>query len=129
MEQPYLSVIIPSYKEGERIGRNLLEIDKFLKGKSFTYELLVVVDGSPDNTAEVARNYSLQVSNLRVIDNAENHGKGYVVRQGLLEAKGKYRLFLDADGSTSITHLDTFLPQFEEGYDVVMGSRECFSEF
>ena len=109
MEQPYLSVIIPSYKEGERIGRNLLEIDKFLKGKSFTYELLVVVDGSPDNTAEVARNY--------------------VVRQGLLEAKGKYRLFLDADGSTSITHLDTFLPQFEEGYDVVMGSRDIEGSF
>lgn len=129
MEQPYLSVVIPSYKEGERIGRNLLEIDKFLKGKSFTYEIIVVVDGSPDNTAEVAQNYSLQVANLRVVNNTENHGKGYVVRQGLLEAKGKYRLFLDADGSTSITHLDTFLPQFEEGFDVVMGSRDAEGSF
>ena len=89
METPYLSVIIPAYKEGERIGRNLLEIDKYLKGKNFTYEILVVEDGSPDNTAEVARNYALQIPHLRVIDNAENHGKGYVVRQGLLEAKGK----------------------------------------
>ena len=129
MEMPYLSVIIPAYKEGERIGRNLLEIDKYLKGKSYTYEIIVVEDGSPDNTAEVARNYALQIPHLRVIDNTENHGKGYVVRQGLLEAKGKYRVFLDADGSTSITHLDTFLPQLESGYDVVIGSRKSDGSF
>lgn len=129
METPYLSVIIPAYKEGERIGRNLLEIDKYLKGKSFTYEILVVEDGSPDNTAEVARNYALQIPHLRVIDNEENHGKGFVVRQGLLQSKGKYRVFLDADGSTSITHIDTFLPQLEAGYDVVIGSRKIEGSF
>lgn len=120
----YLSVIIPAYKEGERIGRTLLEIDKYLKAKDFSYEILVVVDGSPDNTAEVARNYALQVSNLRVIENPENHGKGYVVRQGLLEAKGRYRLFMDADGSTSITHWDVFHAELEKGYDVVIGDRD-----
>lgn len=129
MEAPYLSVIVPAYKEGERIGRNLLEIDKYLKGKSYTYEIIVVEDGSPDNTAEVARNYALQIPHLRVIDNDENHGKGYVVRQGLLAAKGKYRVFLDADGSTSISHLDTFLPQLEAGYDVVIGSRKIEGSF
>ncbi len=125
MEQkPYLSVIIPAYKEGERIGHNLLEIEKFLSQKDYDYEVLVVVDGSPDNTAEVAGNYSSQVRNLRVIENKENHGKGYVIRQGLLEAKGEYRVFLDADGSTSITHLDKFMTEFENGYDVVIGSRK-----
>lgn len=129
METPYLSVVIPAYKEGERIGRNLLEIDKYLKAKNYTYEIIVVEDGSPDNTAEVARNYSLQIPHLRVIDNPENHGKGYVVRQGLLEAKGKYRVFLDADGSTSISHLDTFLPQLESGYDVIIGSRDIEGAF
>ncbi len=129
METPYLSVVIPAYKEGERIGRNLLEIDKYLKSKSYTYEIVVVVDGSPDNTAEVARNYALQVPCLRVIENTENHGKGYVVRQGLLEAKGKYCVFLDADGSTSITHLETFLPQLEAGCDVVIGSRKAEGSF
>ncbi len=129
MEQPFLSVIIPSYKEGERIGRNLLEIDKHLKGKNFTYEILIIVDGSPDNTAEISRNYALQVPNVRVIENPENHGKGYVVRQGLLEATGQYRLFLDADGSTSITHLDAFLTEFEAGYDVVIGSRDIEGAF
>ena len=124
MERPYLSVLIPAYKEGDRIGRNLTEIDKYLKGKNYSYEIIVIVDGSPDNTAEVARNYAHQVANLRVIENPENHGKGYVVRQGLLEGKGEYRLFLDADGSTSITHLDAFFPEFENGFDVVIGSRD-----
>ncbi|MGK2849173.1 MAG: dolichyl-phosphate beta-glucosyltransferase [Minisyncoccota bacterium] len=124
MEQPFLSVIVPAYKEGERIGRNLLEIDRYLKGKSYTYEILVIVDGSPDNTAEVAHNYSLQIPDLRVINNEQNHGKGYVVRQGLLEAKGKWRLFLDADGSTSITHLDIASSYFDDGYDVIIGSRK-----
>lgn len=127
--QPYLSVIIPAYKEGERIGRNLLEIEKYLSQKDFDYEVLVIVDGSPDNTAEVARNYSAQVKNLRVIDNHENHGKGYVVRQGLLAANGQYRVFLDADGSTSISHLEKFLPEFKNGYDVVIGSRDIEGAF
>jgi dolichyl-phosphate beta-glucosyltransferase len=130
MENPiYLSVIVPSYREGERIGRNLLEIENYLARKNFDYEVIVIVDGSPDNTAQIAQNYSSQVKNLRVIDNKENHGKGYVVRQGLLEAKGKYRVFLDADGSTSITHLEKFLPEFEKGYDVVMGSRDIEGAF
>ena len=127
--QPYLSVIIPAYKEGERIGRNLLEIEKYFNDKNYEWEIVVVVDGSPDNTAEIARNYGNHLRNLRVIENKENHGKGYVVRQGLLEAKGKYRLFLDADGSTSINHLDKFLPEFENGFDVVIGSRDIEGAF
>lgn len=130
MEQnPYLSVVIPAYKEKERIGSNLLEIEKFLAGKNFEYEVIIVVDGSPDNTAEVAQNYSKQVKNLRVISNEVNHGKGYVVRQGLLEAKGKYVVFLDADGSTSITHLEKFLPELEAGADVIVGSRKIKGAF
>jgi dolichyl-phosphate beta-glucosyltransferase len=125
MEQnPYLSVIIPSYKEGKRIGDNLLEIDKYLNSKEYSYEILVVVDGSPDDTAQIAREFQGRVKNLRVIENPENHGKGYVVRQGLLESKGEIRLFLDADGSTSIKHLDTFIPEFKKGNDVVIGSRD-----
>lgn len=127
---PYLSVIVPAYKEGERIGETLLEMEEYFSKKSYTYEILVVVDGSPDNTAEVARNYGSQVKNLRVIENAENHGKGYVVRQGLLEAKGTYRLFTDADGSTAITHLDVFLPEIEkQGHGVVIGSRDIEGAF
>jgi len=127
--QPYLSIVIPAYKEAERIGQNLLEIEKFLASKDFSYEIIVVVDGSPDNTAEIARNYSSQIKNLNVISNPENHGKGYVVRQGLLESKGKYVVFLDADGSTSITHTEKFLPELEKGNDVVIGSRKVKGAF
>lgn len=127
--KPHLSVIIPAYKEGTRIGTNLLEIDKYLNAQNYTYEILVVVDGSPDDTAQIAQSYTNQVENLRVISNPENHGKGYVVRQGLLEAKGELRLFLDADGSTSINHLDTFLPEFEKGFDLVIGSRAIPGSF
>lgn len=130
MEQkPYLSVVIPAYKEKERIGSNLLEIEKFLSAKDFEYEVIIVVDGSPDNTAEVAQNYAKQVKNLRVISNEVNHGKGYVVRQGLLEAKGKYVVFLDADGSTSITHVEKFLPELEAGADLIVGSRKIKGSF
>lgn len=125
----YLSVVVPAYKEKERIGSNLLEIESFLNTKDFVYEVIVVVDGSPDNTAEVAQNYSSQIKNLRVINNKENHGKGYVVRQGLLESKGKYVVFLDADGSTSITHVEKALPELEKGADVVVGSRKIKGAF
>ncbi len=124
MEKIELSIIIPAYKESERIGRNLLEIKKYVEDKKLSYEILVVVDGSPDNTAEIARGFGEQIKNLRIIDNKENHGKGYVVRQGLLEAKGKYRVFLDADGSTSITHMDRALKLLNDGADVVVGSRD-----
>ena len=128
-KQPYLSVVVPAYKEKERIGRNLLEIKSFLESKNYDYEVIVVVDGSPDNTAEVAENYAGQIKNLRVISNKINHGKGFVVRQGLLESKGKYVVFLDADGSTSITHVEKCMSEFEKGFDVVIGSRKVQGAF
>jgi dolichyl-phosphate beta-glucosyltransferase len=127
--QPYLSVVIPAYREAERIGTNLLEMSKFLGSKDFTYEIIVITDGTPDNTAEVVKNYTTQVKNLRLIANPENHGKGFVVRQGLLESKGKYVVFLDADGSTSITHVEKFLPELEKGFDVIVGSRKIKGAF
>jgi dolichyl-phosphate beta-glucosyltransferase len=127
--QPYLSVIIPAYKEGERIGRTLREIEKYFHDVSYDWEVIVIVDGSHDHTSEIAFTYAGRMRNLRVIENRENHGKGYVVRQGLLEANGKIRLFMDADGSTSIDHLDTFLPEFKNGHDVVIGSRNIEGAF
>jgi glycosyltransferase involved in cell wall biosynthesis len=120
---PYLSVIIPCYNEGSVIARNLVEIDKYLGGKKITYEILVIVDGSSDGTADLVRSNQPEVKNLHIIENPENRGKGYAVRQGMLQATGELCLFLDADGSTSITHLDSFLPEFAKGYDVVIGSR------
>lgn len=120
---PYLSVIIPCYNEGKVIGKNLLEIERYLSAQKFSYEILIIVDGSTDGTTEIVRSCKPEVKNLRIIENPQNLGKGYAVRQGLLKATGELRLFLDADGSTSITHLDAFLPEFDQGYDVVIGSR------
>ncbi len=123
-EKIFLSIIIPAYKESKRIESTLAEIKNYMDSKDYVSEVLVVVDGSPDDTAQVAKNYADKIKNLRVLNNPQNHGKGYVVRQGLLEAKGEARLFLDADGSTSISHLDPFLEEMKKGYDVVVGSRK-----
>jgi len=128
-KKPYLSIIVPAYREADRIEKNLLRIKQYLATKDWTYEILIVTDGSPDNTPAVARSFAEKIGNLRVIENKENHGKGYVVRQGLLESKGEIRVFLDADGSTDIDHLETFLPEFSQGFDVVIGSREAKGTF
>lgn len=120
----YLSIIIPAYNEEHRIGDTLLDIHKYLFKQDYDYEIIVVSDGSTDNTGSVVENLKPQVSNLKLIDNKKNCGKGCVVRQGMLEAKGEYRLFMDADNSTTINHLDKFWPYIQEGYDIVIGSIE-----
>jgi glycosyltransferase involved in cell wall biosynthesis len=120
---PKLSVIIPAYKESHRIGATLEAVHAYLSRQAYDYEILVVNDGSPDNTAEVVRGYEGSVARLTLIDNKENHGKGWVVRQGMLEAKGDVRVFMDADNSTKIDEIGAFFPYFEQGYDAVVGSR------
>lgn len=120
----YLSVVIPAYNEEKRVAKTLKEIEKYLKTQSYSWEIVVVSDGSKDNTAQVVRNLFSEIKNLRLIDNKENHGKGYVVRQGMIEAKGKYRVFTDADNSTSIDQVEKMWPEFERGYEVVIGSRD-----
>ncbi|MEK7579877.1 MAG: dolichyl-phosphate beta-glucosyltransferase [Patescibacteria group bacterium] len=126
----YLSVIIPAYNEANRITETLVSIKEYLSSKSYDWEVLVVNDGSKDNTADVVNEFVSQNPNFRLIDNKKNHGKGYVVRQGILEAKGDFRLFTDSDNSTSIDHLEKFWPyilrqaQDKEGYDIVIGSIE-----
>lgn len=119
-----LSVVIPAYNESHRIGETLKSIHNFLHRQTFEYEILVVNDGSRDNTSEVVNNLVSTVKNLRLIDNRENHGKGYVVKQGMLKATGDIRLFMDADNSTTIDQMMPMLPYFEEGYDVIIGSIE-----
>jgi len=96
----HLSVVIPAYNEEKRISTTLLDIDRYLSKQIYTYEILVVSDGSKDNTAGVVKKMQELVKNLRLIDNKENHGKGWVTKQGILEAQGEYRLFMDADNST-----------------------------
>lgn len=119
-----LSVIIPAFNEEKRLPKTLEEIDKYLSKQNFEYEIIVVNDGSKDKTREVVREKMAKIKNLKLIDNKENQGKGAVVRQGMLEAKGEFRLFTDADNSTSIDQIEKMWPEFEKGFDIVIGSRE-----
>ena len=122
--KPYLSVIIPAYNEAKSLPLTLIDINKHLSAVDYSYEIIVVDDGSKDATEEVVRRFSHLMKNLRLIDNKQNHGKGWVVRQGMLEAKGEIRLFMDADNSTSIDQFSKMTPYLEQGYDVVIGSRD-----
>lgn len=119
-----LSVIIPAYNEEKRISKTILDIDKYLSKQKYGYEIIVVDDGSKDRTVFVVEKFQDVIKNLRVISNHQNHGKGYVVRQGLLEAKGDFRVFTDADNSTAIDHVEKMWPLVNENYEVIIGSRD-----
>ena len=120
----YLSVIIPAYNEETRLPKTLEEIDKYLKKQNYDYEIMVVNDGSKDKTVEVAKSLIPKIKNLKVTGYEKNRGKGYAVRFGMIEAKGDFRLFTDADNSTSIEHLEKIWPEFKKGFDIIIGSRD-----
>ena len=120
----YLSVVIPAYNEEKTISTTLLDIDKYLSKQKYAYEILVVSDGSKDNTVQIAEKMRELVKNLRVINNKENHGKGWVVRQGMLESRGEFRLFTDADNATTIDHVEKAWPLLEQGHGVAIGTRD-----
>jgi len=119
-----ISVIVPTYNEESRLPKTLREIDKYLSKQSYDYEIIVVSDGSTDKTVEIVRNLMPEIKNLRVLSFKKNQGKGFGVREGMLAATGEYRLFTDADNSTSIDHLEKMWPLFEKDYDVVIGTRD-----
>ena len=118
-----LSVIIPAYNEEHRIAKTLFSVSEFLQKQIYQSEILVVLDGAKDNTLNIVKNLQNRVKNLKLIENKENHGKGWVVKQGMLEASGDIRVFMDADNSTRIDEVVKFLPYFEKGFDIVIGSR------
>ncbi len=120
----HLSIIIPVYNEEKRIPNTLREVDKYLRKQAYDYEILVVNDGSTDRTVEVGRGLKSTIKNLRITGYEKNQGKGYAVRFGLKEAQGDYRLFTDADNSTSIDQIEKMWPEFEKGFDLVVGSRD-----
>jgi glycosyltransferase involved in cell wall biosynthesis len=123
-KEVFLSVVIPAYNEEHRLGTTLEALDVYLKNQPITYEVVVVSDGSHDRTGEMVKDRARTMQGLVLIDNKDNHGKGYVVRQGMLAARGKFRLFMDSDYSVSIKYIETFLPYFSQGYDVVIASIE-----
>ena len=118
----YLSVIVPAYNEEETLYNNILGFNNYLSKQNYDYEIIVVNDGSKDSTKKIAEKLQKEIP-LKFIDNNKNKGKGAVVRQGLLEANGAYRLFIDADNATTIDHLDLVWEKLEDGADLVIGTR------
>ena len=120
-----LSVIVPAYNEAVRLPKTLSRFQEYLAGKSFTYEILVVLDGPTDATLDVLGRLSKQIDYLGIIDRRLNRGKGYTVKEGMLAARGQIRLFTDADNSTDIAHFDKMKPLFDQGCDIVIASRNA----
>lgn len=118
----YFSVVIPAYNEAKRITLTLRSVFEYLKKQNYEYEVLVVNDGSKDDTAAVVSDFAREFPELRLIDNKRNRGKAKVVQQGMMEAMGDLKLFMDADNATTIDNLDKMIPYINEGYGVVIAS-------
>lgn len=120
-KNPFLSIIIPLYNEESRL-RNLSKIYKYLNNLNFDYEVLLVNDGSLDKTVQRLKQIYKKFK-FQLISYDKNRGKGFAVRGGMLDAKGKYRLFTDIDLSTPIDQLNKFIPQLKKA-DILIGSRK-----
>src|SRR5205823_1007609 len=123
---PRLSIVVPAYNEAARLGRSLQEIIRYLNDTREPSEVIVVDDGSTDETAEIGRQ-GLQdagIVSTRVVRYEENRGKGYAVRLGLLEAQANVARFSDADLSTPITETPKLVDPIRQGTrDLTFGSR------
>ncbi len=120
---PYLSVVIPAYNESVRLPTTLQKVVAYLEAQPYPAEVLVVDDGSTDNTVALAKEIAAEHPIVRVIEN-DHRGKGYTVRTGMLAGAGKFILFSDADLAVPIEETGKLLAHLQEGYDVVIGSRE-----
>ena len=122
-----LSVVIPAYNEEKRIGETLKSVDQYLEKQKYGYEIIVVDNGSKDNTCEVVKKYQeTTVENLVRLCLSKSIGaKGSAVKFGIIDhAKGEYIMFMDADNATPISEIQKFWPYLESGeYQVVIGSR------
>src|SRR5438046_10604745 len=119
---PELSIIIPSYNEESRLPATLERIAEYLAGSRLKAEVLGVDDGSKDGTVAVAEYFCIKIPTLRVISNGVNRGKGYSVRHGMQEARGRIALFTDADLSAPIEEAGKLIDALET-FDVAIGSR------
>ena len=121
-----ISVIIPAFNEELRLPKTLDSVYEYMESRSGNgddFEVLVVDDGSADDTCGYVEEYSKAHPKARVIRYPSNRGKGYAVRVGMLEAQGDFRIYNDADGSSPIEEIEKLLLKMEEGVDIAFGSR------
>lgn len=121
---PFLSIIIPAYNEEKRLPDTLAQVFDFLQKQAYEYEVLVIENGSRDQTFAVAQSFARNQPALRVIQNQER-GKGLAVRRGMLEAQGQYRFMCDADFSMPASEISRFLPPVLNDCAIAIASREA----
>ena len=120
-----MSIVVPAYNEAARLPNTLQRMQEYLLQRPFSSEIIVVLDGPTDATLDFVRSAARDVPQLKILERKDNRGKGYTVKEGMLAAKGEVRLFCDADNSTDIAHFDKMKPLFDQGYDVVIASRNA----
>ena len=119
---PYLSIVVPAYNEEKRLPDTLTRIFNYLERQDYSWEVIVVDDGSEDNTSKIVEDFQRDYPALFLVRNP-HQGKAYTVRTGILKARGKYVFHCDADLSVPIEELGKFLLPLESGYDIAIGSR------
>jgi len=117
------SIVLPAYNESARIAATLGRILAHASQRDWQIEVIVVNDGSTDDTARIVREYASKHPTLRLLENPGNRGKGYSVRNGMLQAQGDILLFSDADLSSPIAEADKLFSAIHQGADVAIGSR------
>jgi len=120
---PTHSIVIPAYNESARLGATLEKVLAFVHSQRWDAEVIVVNDGSRDNTVEIVRAFAAKDASLRLIENPGNRGKGHSVRNGMLNAHGQIVIFSDADLSSPIEEAAKLVRALEEGADIAIGSR------
>lgn len=121
---PFFSIVIPAYNEQNRLPGTLEQIFDFLQQQPFTSEVIVVENGSTDNTYQIAQEFAKHHPNLRVVHN-DVRGKGYAIQRGIREAKGEYIFMCDADLSMPVEEVSKFLPPQLPQVDIAIASREA----
>jgi glycosyltransferase involved in cell wall biosynthesis len=123
LPSPTYSIVLPAYNESQRIAATLEKIFAYADQRGWQLEVLVVNDGSTDDTARIVREYGSKHPTLRLLENPGNRGKGYSVRNGMLQAQGDILLFSDADLSSPIAEGDKLFAAIRQGADLAIGSR------
>ena len=123
MQRPLISIVIPAYNESARIGRALDEVLQCIHARDWHAEVVLVNDGSTDNTVAVVQEYAAIHPEIRLLQNPGNRGKGYSVRHGVLQAVGDIVMFTDADLSAPIEEAERLFAALRQGADIAIGSR------
>lgn len=118
-----ISIVIPAFNESKRIISTIYKISNYIISRFDTYEIIIVDDGSTDETSAIVLSITNKLGNIHLIREPSNRGKGFAVKTGVLSSSGSLLLYCDADMSTPIEEIEKLLPWIEQGYNVVIGSR------